>query len=100
MDRSYLLFALLVVWVMAILAPPIITLMNDDGNTVISMNLNEEEQQELGKKNVGDKPILDNDTSGAYLLALFHPLKAYDSYLLGKYDLQSEIVLPPPKLTL
>lgn len=97
MIRFNILIVLLSVWIFAILAPPIITLMNDDGNAVISMNVTEEEQQEQGKKNHGEKLILENSSPGAYHLSHLLNLGFYDFYLLGHYDRNSEIVLPPPE---
>ncbi|WP_273273200.1 hypothetical protein [Maribacter polysiphoniae] len=97
MIRLNILIVLLSVWIFAILAPPIITLLNDEGNAVISINITEEEQQEQGKKNLGEKLILENNSPSAYLLAHLQNLGFHDFYLLGHYDRNSEIVLPPPE---
>ncbi|PIF00713.1 MAG: hypothetical protein CR994_04990 [Maribacter sp.] len=96
MVRQNILITLLSIWIFAILAPPVISLLSDDAR-IIQINITEEEQQEQGEKNLGEKLILENNAPDVSLLSLLQDLGSHDFYLLGHYDLDSEIVLPPPE---
>ncbi len=96
MFRSTIIISLLSIWLFAIFAPPVISLMNNDGNTIITVNLNEEEQPEQGKKNVAEKKIVYDNTNFSFLAQLRnHSLS--DFYLLANFDHTLEIILPPPE---
>ena len=97
MKGSNILLTLLFVWLFAIFAPSVIMLCNNDGNTVLTTNLNEEEQQEQGKKNVDEKLILEKNTPDYSRLSHLRQLGSYHYYELGHYNLPSEILLPPPE---
>lgn len=96
MLRSTIFITLLSIWLFAIFAPPIISLMNNDGKTIITINLNEEEQSEQGKKNVAEKKIV-YDNTNFYFLAQLRNHSLNDFYLLANFDHTLEIILPPPE---
>ncbi|MBU2948460.1 hypothetical protein [Zobellia uliginosa] len=89
-------FLLLSFWLFAIAAPSVITLMDVD-NPVILTNLNEEEQQEAGKKS----PIEEKFVNYTYLDFSLIPLSEQSAighyYLMGHIDFTLEILLPPPE---
>ena len=97
MKRTNILSTLLFVWIFAIFTPSVITLFNNDGNSVFTTNLTEEEQPEQGKNNIDEKLILESNTSDFSMLAHLQSLGLYDFYILGLYDLTPDIVLPPPE---
>jgi len=96
MTRSRMLFTLLSLWLFAIAAPSIITLVDVD-NPVVVTNLNEEEQQEQGKKNIGEKELI-NDGSANLALRSKKGNRSNFAFYLGKsLETNLEIVLPPPE---
>ena len=97
MERQNILLTLLFVWIFAILAPPVISLLSDEGNTVISINLNEEEQQEQGKKNQGEEKIVKENTTDFSFLFTVKKGKMGNSYVMAHTDHTVEILLPPPE---
>ena len=97
MSKRHLLFVLLSVWIFAIVAPPIISLLCEDGKSIITVNLNEEEQQEQGKKSIDEKLVVKGNSSDFSFLYRLQYSTLYDFYLLGKSDYASEIFLPPPE---
>ena len=58
MPRPALILVLLSVWLFAIFAPPLISIFCDDRNPIVSINLNEEEQQEQGKKSTDELAVM------------------------------------------
>ncbi len=97
MSRSHILFVVLSFWIFAIVAPPIIVFLGKDLKSVVSINTNEEEPQEQGKKNVDQQLIIIQYTSQYALLAQMQQpiVGAFDHN--KKSNLALEIVLPPPK---
>lgn len=92
-----MLFMLLGLWLFAIAAPSVITLIDVDKPVVVS-NLNEEEQQEQGKKSLDEKKVVDNGLSNFSLLLFWQDAVSCNAYLLGTSDFRCEIVLPPPEV--
>lgn len=99
MKRSNILFTLLFVWLFAIFAPSIITLYHKDGNIVLTTNLNEEEQQEQGKKNQGEEKIVKENSSNFSLLAAIKKAEVGNFYFMAHTDHTVEILLRPPERT-
>jgi hypothetical protein len=97
MKRSNFLFTLLFTWLFAIFAPSVISLINNDGSTVININLNEEEQQEQGKKNQGEEKIVKDNSTDFTLLALVKTVEMGNFYFMPHTDHTAEILLPPPE---
>lgn len=99
MGRQNILLTLLFVWIFAILAPPVISLINDDGNAVITINLNEEEQQEQGKKSQDEEKIVKENAVDLSFLANVKKGKTDNFYVMSLTDHTVEILLPPPERT-
>ncbi|MCJ7466668.1 MAG: hypothetical protein MUO53_08245 [Maribacter sp.] len=97
MSRSHILFVLLSLWIFAIVAPPIITFLDKDLKSVVSINLNEEEPHEQGKKSVDQKLIIDQHTTNYSLLSKLQQPVLYAFDHIKKSNHALEIVLPPPK---
>ena len=97
MRTSYLPLILISVWLFAIFAPPIISVLGEDGTSIITLNLNEEEQQEQGKKTLDEKQVVVRTSTSLLVLSRLQNTHLYDFYLLGNSDHSSEIVLPPPE---
>ncbi|WP_373516903.1 hypothetical protein [Pricia sp.] len=96
MSKSRMLFILLGLWLFAIAAPSVITLIDVDTPVVVS-NLNEEEHQEQGKKSVDEKKVDHNGLSDFSLLSQWQESILYSPYLLRNSEHRAEIVLPPPE---
>ncbi len=91
-----MLFILLGLWLFAIAAPSVITLIDVDKPVVVS-NLNEEEHQEQGKKSVDEKKEDNNGLSDFSLLSQWQDSILHNPYLLRNSNHRAEIVLPPPE---
>lgn len=87
---------LLLFWLFAIVAPSIITLCNVEQPVVIT-NLNEEEQQETGKKSNGEEKFVSNSFLNFSLLNQSRKSNACHYYCMSHLDYTLEKVLPPPK---
>lgn len=97
MYRTKSILVLLFIWLFAIFTPPVISLANTEDRVFISMNQNEEEQQEQGKKDTSEEKIV-QESSESLAFASFNNTK---SYALGQLPRISphylEIPLPPPE---
>lgn len=88
-------FTLLILWLFAITAPSIITLC-DVENPIVVTNLNEEEQQESGKKSMGEEKFVKESSLNFSIVAIF------ESSIIGNFnktvyqDLFLEVLSPPP----
>ncbi|MRI01352.1 hypothetical protein GH721_12490 [Kriegella sp. EG-1] len=89
-------YLLLFLWLFAITAPSIVTLLDTD-NPIIISNLNEEEQQEVIKKSSLEEKILNNGYFGLSLITLSDQSDIADYYTLRFIDFTLEILLPPPE---
>ncbi|WP_276168883.1 hypothetical protein [Zobellia alginiliquefaciens] len=89
-------FLLLSLWLFAIAAPSVITLLDVD-NPVIVTNLNEEEQQEAGKKSPLEEKFVSNNYFDFSLIALLERSAMGHYYAMGSIDFTLEILLPPPE---
>ncbi|WP_091865120.1 hypothetical protein [Pricia antarctica] len=96
MSKPRMLFILLGLWLFAIAAPSVITLIDVDKPVVVS-NINEEEHQEQGKKSFDEKKVVNNGLSDFSLLSQWQESILYNPYLLRNSDHRAEIVLPPPE---
>jgi hypothetical protein len=91
-----MLSILLGLWLFAIAAPSVITLMDVDKPVVVS-NLNEEEQHEQGKTSVDEKKVVDNGLFDFSLRSKLGNRNNYAFYLEKSLDTTLEIILPPPE---
>tara|TARA_R110000796_G_scaffold183498_1_gene299906 strand:+ start:39011 stop:39316 length:306 start_codon:yes stop_codon:yes gene_type:complete len=86
---------LLVFWLFALTAQPIITLLDDDAKVVIT-TLNEEEHQQ-GKKNTESEKFFFNQFINHLQISNQRSQKIADFYILGFSSHTQKILLPPPK---
>ena len=95
--KDFARITLLFLWLFAIVAPSALTLMDVENPITIS-NLNEEEQQETGKKVHSEEKISNGNIADFSLIA--HSNKSVIGHycLLAHIDYTSEILLPPPEL--
>ncbi|MEQ8218290.1 MAG: hypothetical protein RH981_08645 [Arenibacter sp.] len=87
---------LLSLWLFAIVAPSAITLMDID-NPVIVTNLNEEEQQETGKKSPLQEKFVNDSSSNFSLIALSQKSIMGVYHPMGHVNITQKILLPPPE---
>ncbi|RAJ13919.1 hypothetical protein [Arenibacter echinorum] len=87
---------LLSLWLFAIVAPSAITLMDID-NPVIVTNLNEEEQQETGKKSPLQEKFVNDSSSNFSLIALSQKSIMGVYHPMGHINITQKILLPPPE---
>lgn len=87
---------MLSIWLFGILMPSVVTLTGDD--SVIVINLNEEEQQEGTKKIQAEEDIInDKPYNFSSLMAQSKTWTAGTHNSLGPNDFNLEILLPPPE---
>ncbi len=89
-------FLLLSFWLFAITAPSVITLLDVD-NPIIVTNLNEEEQQETGKKSPLEEKFVNDNYFNFSLIALSEHATMGHYYMMGYIDFTLDILLPPPE---
>tara|TARA_R110002051_G_scaffold82832_1_gene147293 strand:+ start:8204 stop:8518 length:315 start_codon:yes stop_codon:yes gene_type:complete len=89
---------LLVFWLLALTAQPIITLLDDDAKVVVT-NINEEEHQEhpQSKKNTETEKFFFNQFINLSQISRQKSQKIADFYILGFSSHTQKILLPPPK---
>lgn len=88
---------ILLLWLFAVTAPSIITLCDID-NPIVVTNLNEEEQQESGKKSMGEEKFVKENFLDFTLIPLTKKLLVNNFLILGSFNLSFEILSPPPEL--
>ncbi len=98
MIKSSILTSLIFIWLFAVFAPPIISLVSNEEGIFISVNLNEEEQQEQGKKDDSEEKTLLE-----YFIAQIHISPNERRFLSDQLGIiisshAIEIPLPPPEL--
>lgn len=87
---------LLSLWLFAIVAPSAITLLDID-NPVIVTNLNEEEQQETGKKSPLQEKFVNESFTDFSLIALSQKSLLGVYHPMGHVNFTQKILLPPPE---
>lgn len=87
---------LLSLWLFAIVAPSAITLLDMD-NPVIVTNLNEEEQQETGKKSPLQEKFVNDSSTDFSLIALSQKSTMGIYCPMGHINFTQKILLPPPE---
>ncbi|MCG2459354.1 hypothetical protein K8352_01175 [Flavobacteriaceae bacterium F89] len=97
MHRNYIRFTLLFLWVFAIVAPTVITLVERNPKSVVMNTLNEEEHQNQGKKVVGEKEIAFDSFNYQSLLAFQNGKISCEISSKRLMDRALEILLPPPR---
>ncbi|MEY8020538.1 hypothetical protein AB8P51_06905 [Muriicola sp. SD30] len=94
--KSFVVVFLSTIWITGIIAPPVLQLI-DDNAVLISLNMNEEEPQEQGKKDIGEEFILGNPMSVNDFLLFSYSDSAGDSASSFSNSYYGEIQLPPPE---
>ncbi|RKR14956.1 hypothetical protein CLV91_1038 [Maribacter vaceletii] len=87
---------LLILWLFAVTAPSIITLC-DVENPIVITNLNEEEQ-ESGKKSLGEEKFVNENSLDFSMVAIFVSSIISNYNRKGYQDLSLEVLSPPPDL--
>jgi len=95
-SKNFACITLLSLWLFAIVAPSVITIM-DVENPVIVTNLNEEEQHESGKKTQDEEKIVNENIYDFSLIAQSRRSVMGDYHPLGHLQHTIEILLPPPE---
>ena len=85
---------LLLLWLFAVTAPSIITLC-DVENPIVITNLNEEEQ-ETGKKSMGEEKFVKESLLDFSIAAIFENSIISNFSMIGYIDLSLEVPSPPP----
>jgi len=98
MIKSSILTSIISIWLFAVFAPSIISLVNNEDGIFISVNLNEEEPQEQGKKDDSEEKTIPE-----YWIAQIHVSSQERTFLSDQleviiYSHAIEIPLPPPEL--
>ncbi|MDX1315147.1 MAG: hypothetical protein R3356_06570 [Eudoraea sp.] len=96
MYRAKIIYALLAIWLFAIIAPPVITLVNEEERVYISFNQTEEEQEQ-GKKDNSEEKIVQETLEYADLLSLRTTRKFKSEHINQAPAFFLEIPLPPPE---
>lgn len=95
MSKSRILFLLIGLWLFAIVAPSVVTLINPDKPVVVS-NFNEEEQNEQGKKSVDEIKLVAGQ-GGFLLISELDNITNFQFYLAESLHTSLEVILPPPE---
>jgi hypothetical protein len=85
---------LLLLWLFAVTAPSIITLC-DVENPILITNLNEEEQ-ESGKKSLGEEKFVKENSLDFSIVSIFENSINSNFNMKGYQDLSLEVLSPPP----
>lgn len=93
--KSVARFTLLFLWLFAIVAPSVITLINKE-NPVVVTNLNEEEH-EAGKKTPVEEKFVHDYAFDFSLIAKLRRSAVGYFHFSGHVDHTLEILLPPPE---
>tara|TARA_R110002020_G_scaffold114593_2_gene263487 strand:- start:109765 stop:110043 length:279 start_codon:yes stop_codon:yes gene_type:complete len=89
---------MLSIWLFAIFAPSVITLVERDGQTVVMTNLTEEENHDQGKKDFGEKKMVFYKYGIPSFSLLLPNQRAFKLRKISISNYSLEIPLPPPEL--
>lgn len=95
--KSFVVVFLSTIWITGIIAPPLFQLM-DDNAVLISLNMNEEEPQEQGKKDIGEEFILGNAMSVNDFILFSYSESVGNNSSTFSNSYYGEIQLPPPEV--
>lgn len=95
MTKSRILILLIGLWLFAIAAPSVVTLINPE-KPVVVMNLNEEEQNEQGKKSIDEIKVV-HGLGGFSLISELDHTANFQFYLAKGLTTSLEVILPPPE---
>ncbi|MEP2280434.1 hypothetical protein [Maribacter sp.] len=89
---------LLLLWLFVVTAPSIITLC-DVENPIVITNLNEEEQ-ESGKKSIGEEKFVKEKSLDFSIVAIYVNSTINNFNMKGYQNLSLEVLSPPPDLAI
>ncbi|MEB8346099.1 hypothetical protein OO010_08570 [Flavobacteriaceae bacterium KMM 6898] len=95
--KSIILSFLLSLWLTAIIAPSVITLLERDGKIMVMTNMNEEEHQEQGKKEIDEKKLVLCDYCPPNFITSSHHITSNNLQEEHIPNFNLDILLPPPK---
>lgn len=96
--KQFARFTLLFLWLFAIVAPSVATLCNPEKPIVVT-NLNEEEQQESGKKSFCEEKFVKENFLNFSLICFIDKSKTNDYQGMACFDHTLEVLSPPPEHT-
>ena len=96
--KDFVRILLLFLWLFAIVAPSALTLLTDVDNIMVVSNLNEEEQQEAGKKTQSEEKIANDTIVNFSLISQSNKSVISHYYWIEHSNYTSEILLPPPEI--
>jgi len=94
--KKFARISLLTLWLFAIAVPSAIVFFDVD-NPIIITNLNEEEQEESGKKTQAEEKFVNEAVLDFSLLAQSQKSVTADYHFITHIDYTLEIFLPPPE---
>lgn len=97
MSKSRILYIMLFLWLFAIFAPSVISLLSEEHTSLLTINLSEKEQQEQEKNNIDEKLIVEGADTNFSDLSHLQSSLSYNFYILENSEHISEIILPPPE---
>lgn len=80
-----------------ILSPTVVRLLDDEDNSMLTIELNEEDNKEEGKKEIDEKDNFLYNLNFSIAEVLFERKDISTSYILGKYTNSIDVFLRPPK---
>ena len=60
-------------------------------------NINEEEQQESGKKSIGEEKFVKVNSLDFSMIAIYENIIRLNHHIIGCFDLSLEVLSPPPE---
>ncbi|MFX0556223.1 hypothetical protein ACOCEA_05470 [Maribacter sp. CXY002] len=87
----------MLVWLFAIVAPSMVSYLSDEDQTVISFNLNEEEQQEQDQKSTAEEKFVKENSLDISFLKFHIKSSIKDLEYIKYYNHTLEVQSPPPK---
>ena len=98
MKRSNILSLISIFLMTIILAPTVVRLLDDNDNSILAIELNEEENKEKGANGMDEEGHKIYYIS-VYISSLIEEKKTIStSYMIKKYNYTRDILLPPPRL--
>lgn len=100
MKKSSILVSLIFIWLFAVFAPSVISLVNNEDSAYVSLNLNEEEQQEQSKFDDSEEIFFHEDSISQIRFSQQKRTPFLDKRQLIFISHSAEISLPPPEVVI
>lgn len=98
MTKSSILVSLIFIWLFTVFAPSVISLVNTDHSVYVSLNLNDEEQQEQAKYDDSEEKIIHEYSIAQIRFSQQKRTLFSDKRQLIFFSHPIEISLPPPEV--